>query len=184
MGKPSRENIMGLQIKLSGIKRHSLANGPGVRYVIFMQGCPHHCKGCQNPETWDPKAGQMEDTDCVVSDVIADKYLDGVTLSGGDPFFQGAALLDLARRLKEAKINLWAYSGWTFEELLRGDAGKEALEALSYIDVLVDGPFVQEKLSTECIYRGSTNQRLIDLKKSLAEKKAVEVDKKTLDFGL
>lgn len=170
-----------MKIKISGIERHSLVNGPGVRYVLFTQGCPHACKGCQNPETWDIQKGKLYDTSTVIADILSTKYLDGVTFSGGDPLFQPEAIYEIASALKEKNINIWCYTGYTYEELF--EKGNEARrKVLAKVDVLVDGPFVLSLLSKDCIFRGSTNQRLIDVPRSLREGKAVEVSK--LDFGL
>ena len=173
-----------MMVRLAGIKRHSLVNGPGVRYVVFFQGCPHACPGCQNPETWDPSKGNPVDVNALTKDILSDHYKDGVTLSGGDPLLQGEGLLELVKNLKAAGTNIWCYTGWTYEEVVNGKAGPYSKEALSYLDVLVDGPFVLKLLSRDCLFRGSTNQRLIDVPKSLALGRAVEVDSSSFDFGL
>lgn len=160
-----------MKFRIAGQKKHSFVDGPGCRYTLFFQGCRHHCKGCHNPETWNPAGGHEADTNDVLAEMLADKYIDGVTLSGGDPFAQPDALACLAGRLAEKGVNLWVYTGFTFEELL--EAGYS--EILCLIDVLVDGRF-EESARTQGqgpIWRGSDNQRLIDTKKSLAEKRVV-----------
>ena len=113
----------------------------------------------------------MED---LTEDLRATRYLDGVTLSGGDPFLQPEAAMAVADAGREMGLNIWAYTGWTFEALLDGAAGQKARELLGHLDVVVDGPFRRELLSKECLFRGSSNQRLIDVPASLAAGKAVE----------
>ena len=154
-------------VKIAGAKKHSSVNGPGVRYVLFMQGCSHHCPGCQNPETHDISKGVEMEVEEIVSDILATRYLDGLTLSGGDPLFQPEASFEIAKRVKEAGLDIWLYTGWTFEQIMDGKAGQKAKEVLSFIDVLVDGPYVESLRSEDVIWRGSTNQHLVDVKKSL-----------------
>lgn len=162
--------------RIAGRIRHSSVDGPGVRYVIFFQGCPHHCRGCQNPETWDPGGGTETDLKDILYDLEQTKYLDGVTFSGGDPLIHPLEVRCIADKAHSLGLSVWCYTGWTFEELLAGSAGKKALEALASIDVLVDGPFVQALLSKKCLYRGSSNQRLIDVPASLKEGRAIVKD--------
>ena len=166
-----RENT---RCRIAGTVRHSSVDGPGVRYVVFFQGCPHHCPGCQNPETWDPAGGEETAAEELAEEMRSTRYLDGITLSGGDPLLQPSAVIVMADAAHEKGLSVWCYTGWTFEALLKGVAGESALEALRHIDVLVDGPFVQDLLSKEHIYRGSSNQRLIDVPASLAAGAAVE----------
>lgn len=161
-------------VKIAGAKKHSSVNGPGVRYVLFMQGCSHHCPGCQNPETHDISEGVEMEVEEVVSDILATRYLDGLTLSGGDPLFQPEASFEIARRVKESGLDIWMYTGWTFEQIMDGKAGQKAKEVLSFIDVLVDGPYVEALRSEDVIWRGSTNQHLVDVKKSLEQGHRVE----------
>lgn len=168
--------------KIAGLVPHSSVNGPGVRYVVFFQGCPHHCKGCQNPDTWSPEGGKDIEIGSIIKEILDTKYIDGVTLSGGDPFYQPEALMEIAKACKEHGINVWCYTGWTYEEIYKGHVGNKAQEALSFVDVLVDGPFIIDLLSDTCIYRGSSNQRLVDVRKSSCEGKVMEVE--GLDFGL
>lgn len=163
-------------VKIAGAKKHSSVNGPGVRYVLFMQGCSHHCPGCQNPETHDISEGVEMSVDEVVSDILATRYLDGLTLSGGDPLFQPEASLEIAKRVKETGLDIWLYSGWTFEQIMDGKAGQTAKEVISFIDVLVDGPFVEALRSEDVIWRGSSNQHLIDVQKSLKNGYRVEYE--------
>ena len=163
-----------IRCRIAGTVRHSSVDGPGVRYVVFFQGCPHHCPGCQNPETWDPAGGEETTAEELAEEMRSTRYLDGITLSGGDPLLQPSAVIVIADAGHEKGLSVWSYTGWTFEALLQGAAGETALEALRHIDVLVDGPFVQDKLSGDHIYRGSSNQRLIDVQASLAAGAAIE----------
>ena len=153
-----------MKIVIAGAKKHSLVDGPGVRYTLFMQGCPHNCKGCHNPDTHDINKGKILDVKDVYNDIITTRYIDGVTISGGDPFFQPEALRELLKMLKEQGLSIWCYSGWRFEDLLLNE--KQA-KALKYVDVLVDGKFEEDKKSKECMFRGSTNQRIIDVQATL-----------------
>ena len=164
-----------LTARIAGTVRHSSVDGPGVRYVVFFQGCPHHCPGCQNPDTWDPGAGEEVAVDDLIDELSRTRFLDGITLSGGDPFVQPEAVMALADAAREKGLTVWAYTGWTWEALQNGAAGEAAKDALSHIDVLVDSPFVEELLRRECIYRGSSNQRLIDVPASLKAGEAVDV---------
>lgn len=155
-------------MKIAGILKHSYVDGPGVRFVIFTQGCPHHCKGCHNPDTWDPDGGMAISVEEIAGLVRSTKYLDGVTLSGGDPLFQAKECVELAKALKD--YNIWCYTGWTLDEINEGKAGEDAKELLKYIDVLVDGPFIEELKSDKCIYRGSSNQNVNYFKREMEEK--------------
>ncbi|MBQ8700106.1 MAG: anaerobic ribonucleoside-triphosphate reductase activating protein [Acidaminococcaceae bacterium] len=162
-------------VRISGSKKHSSVNGPGVRYVLFFQGCPHHCPGCQNPETHDPVGGTERNVADVIQEILQTKYLDGLTFSGGDPLLQPEAVIEIARAAKNAGLNIWLYTGWTFEQIQKGAAGEKAKEALTQLDVLVDGPFVEKLKTGNAIWRGSDNQRLIDVERSLAEGSVIEL---------
>lgn len=145
----------------------SIVDGPGLRFTVFTQGCPHHCPGCHNPNTHHPHGGQDVTVEELAKKLAANPLIDGLTLSGGDPFVQGedcAALAQIAHRMG---LNVWTYTGYTYEELLAmGQPGHLAL--LDETDVLVDGPFVLSLKSHTVKFRGSSNQRLIDVKKSRA----------------
>ena len=159
-------------LELSGIVSDSIVDGPGIRTAIFSQGCPHHCPGCHNPETWEFGCGTKIPVDAVVEIVRSNPLCRGVTFSGGEPFAQAAAFAKLALLLKEKGYEVASYSGFTFEELLNGSDDQKKL--LSSIDILIDGRFVLAQKSLEIAFRGSRNQRILDVKKSLAEGKAVE----------
>ena len=146
------------------IQPDSILDGSGIRTVIWFQGCLHNCEGCQNPETHDMNGGIVVDVDEIKMKLKNLKYQSGITLSGGDPFFQPEAALEIAKFAKSIGLNVWAYTGFTYEALL---SDKSRLDLLKNVDVLVDGKFMMDKKSLNCKFRGSTNQRLIDVKKSL-----------------
>ena len=161
-----------MRISLSGVTGDSIVDGPGLRLTIFTQGCLHHCPGCHNPQTHDPDGGSWADTEDILAAAAENPLLDGITLSGGDPFMQPVPCLALAEGAHKIGLNVWTYTGYTWEALLEeNDAEKLAL--LKETDVLVDGPFLLAERSLELRFCGSRNQRLIDVKKSLAEDKVV-----------
>ncbi len=162
-------------IRIAGIENDSIVDGPGFRLAVFTQGCPHHCPGCHNPETHPFDGGKEVDTDKIIRMMEDNPLLDGITLSGGDPFCQSKACAELSKAAKAMGLNVWAYSGWTFEELLKmSETNGDIMEFLKNTDVLIDGPFILAQRTLELRFRGSKNQRQIDVKKSLAEGKAVE----------
>lgn len=159
-------------VRLAGLVEESIVDGPGFRLAIFFQGCPHGCLGCHNPETHDALGGFEADTDDIVKKIEASKYIDGITLSGGEPLLQIEQATIFARAAKEKNLSVWLYTGFVFEEL----ADEESLELLKYVDVLVDGKFELGLKSLSLSFRGSSNQRLIDVRQSLASKKTVLLD--------
>ena len=158
-------------LDLSGIVGDSIVDGPGIRITFFCQGCPHHCEGCHNPETWDFGCGTRVPVEDLVEVVKANPLCRGVTFSGGEPFAQAEGFAKLAKLLKEKGYEVASYSGYTFEELLEGS--DEQKELLASIDILIDGPFVMAERSLEIAFRGSRNQRILDVPKSLAAGEAV-----------
>lgn len=160
-------------LRISGTVNDSIVDGKGIRFVIFTQGCPHHCPGCHNPQTHDFSGGHDCDINKIFEKIEANPLLDGVTFSGGEPFCQAKELLPLAKKIKNTPLNIWAYSGYTFDELL---LIPEAAELLNYIDVLVDGKFIQEQKTLDVPFRGSYNQRVIDVPKSLTSNQIVILD--------
>ena len=161
-----------MRISLSGVTGDSIVDGPGLRLTIFTQGCLHNCPGCHNPQTHDPNGGSRADTEDILAAAAENPLLDGITLSGGDPFMQPVPCLELAKGAHKIGLNVWTYTGYTWEALWEeNDADKLAL--LKECDVLVDGPFLLAERSLELRFCGSRNQRLIDVKKSLAEGKVV-----------
>ena len=163
-------------LDLSGIISDSIVDGPGIRTTVFSQGCPHHCKGCHNPETWAFGCGTQVPVEAIVDMVKSNPLCRGVTFSGGEPFAQAAGFAKLAALLKEKGYEVASYSGFTFEELLEGTEDQKKL--LENIDILIDGRFVLAEKSLELAFRGSRNQRILDIRKSLAEGRAVETTSK------
>ena len=154
-------------MKIYGLVQDSIVDGPGFRFVCFTQGCPHHCPDCHNPDSHDPCGGREITTDEVIAQMLSNPLTDGLTLSGGEPFLQAEDCLTLARAAHAHGLNVWAYSGWTFEAL--ADHGTTAQQALlREIDVLVDGLYLQEERSLTLNWRGSKNQRVIDVQATLA----------------
>ena len=160
-------------LNLSGIQNDSIVDGPGIRTTFFSQGCPHHCEGCHNPETWPFEGGTPMDTETMVAIVADNPLCRGVTFSGGEPFAQAEGFLELAKALKAKGYEVASYSGFTFEQLLNGTPAQKAL--LQAIDILIDGQFVLAEKSLEVPFRGSKNQRILDVPKSLETGSAVEV---------
>ena len=152
-------------IRVCGIEPESIVDGPGFRYVIFVQGCPHHCHGCHNPESWAFDAGCDMTTGEIFKEIMERPNLRGVTFSGGEPFEQVDALIELAKMIKDAGLTLMSYSGYTLEELeARHDPATD--ELLSMLDILVDGRYDESLRNLTLVYCGSENQRVIDMKKT------------------
>ena len=151
-------------IRIAGVVRESIVDGPGLRFAVFCQGCPHGCPECHNPDTHDFSGGYDCEISKIVEAVKANPLLDGVTFSGGEPFCQAGAFYSLAEALKGARadITLMAYSGYTYEEL-RDMNDCDVDNLLSVIDLLVDGRFIKEKKDLTLLFRGSANQRIIDM---------------------
>ena len=150
------------------LQSDSIVDGPGLRTVIWTQGCAHHCKGCQNPQTWDFEGGGLVPISMVLEAIDELEYQSGITFSGGDPMFQPEACNEIAEYCKKKGYNIWTYTGFTFEKILEMSKEKPIYrEFLSNIDVLVDGPFIQEQRDLSLLFRGSRNQRLIDVPKTL-----------------
>lgn len=173
------------------IKKYDIANGPGVRVSLFVSGCTHHCKGCFNSEAWDFNAGKPFTNDTIeeIVEAIKPDYIKGFTLLGGEPFEPAnqKALIPLLKRLREEKpsLSIWAFSGYLFDKQIMEIMAKKyewTTEFVNYLDVIVDGKFQEEEKDLSIIFRGSRNQRIIDVKKSLAEN-AVVLDPRN-DFRL
>lgn len=169
------------------IKRIDVANGPGVRVSLFVSGCTHHCKGCFNPETWDFNYGKLfteQDIETIMEYLKPD-YIKGLSLLGGEPFEYSnqQGLLPLLRRFKAAypEKNVWCYTGYDFEKDIRDNMmvkWSETRELIRYIDILVDGEFMEERKDLSLRFRGSDNQRIIDVPKSLQTDKVILWDQK------
>lgn len=159
---------MDTKLRLAGVIRESIVDGPGWRFVVFVQGCPHHCKNCQNPGTWDFDGGYETTVENIMKAVKEDKLLTGVTFSGGEPFTQAKELAVLARKVREAGLDVMSFSGYTYEELVNGATVDNGwFDLLSELSLLVDGKFIEEQKSLELKFRGSRNQRIIDVRESL-----------------
>lgn len=154
------------------IQSDSIVDGPGLRAVIWTQGCKHNCKGCHNPSTHSFDGGFLKDVEEIKKEIDKLTLIDGITLSGGDPLFQVKECLEIVLYAKKRKLNVWVYTGFTFEQLIKlKENKKEIKEFLENIDVLVDGKFEIENKKLSLNFRGSTNQRIINVKKSLKENK-------------
>ncbi len=146
-----------------------MVDGPGFRTSIYCSGCGHHCPGCHNPQSWNFDGGREMSTEEIMKIIEADPYAN-VTFSGGDPMYQAVGFAELAREIhKRTNKDIWCYTGFTFESLINHDQR----ELLEQIDVLVDGPFIEKLRNTDLLFRGSSNQRLIDVQSSLYECKIV-----------
>ena len=169
---------MKIRLAVNEIQRDSIVDGEGIRSVIWTQGCPHHCPGCHNPETHSFQKGFIVDVDDVKEKIKQLEGQDGITFSGGDPMEQADACAEIARFCKKINLNVWCYTGYTFEELLKkAECISSIKDFLNNIDVLVDGKFVLSQKSYDVAFRGSKNQRLIDVKKSLESNTVVEIKK-------
>lgn len=155
-------------IRIAGVSGESMVDGPGLRYVIFAQGCPHHCRGCHNPETWDPAGGREITFKEILDSIRSNPLLQGVTLTGGDPFLQAGPLGELARLVKEMGKDVITYTGYTWEQVMEMAGGDEGVKILLYnSDILVDGPYIDDQRDLKLVFRGSANQRVIDVGASL-----------------
>ena len=155
------------KIRLFGVANDSIVDGPGLRYAVYTQGCSHKCKGCQNPESWPFEGGTVTTVGALIDDIAQKELIHDVTLSGGDPFCQAGPVCALARELKKRDYGIWAYSGYTFEQLQElSETDEDIKELLNLIDVLVDGRFVEDLKSLDLKWKGSSNQRVIDMKKT------------------
>lgn len=151
-------------LRISGIVPESIVDGPGFRYVIFTQGCPHHCPGCHNPQTHDFDAGTWADGEAILREIRENTLLAGVTFSGGEPFCQAAPLAELAREVHKMGKNVFVYTGYVYEKLLEKAKTDDGIAALlKETDTLVDGPYIEALRDLELRFRGSSNQRIIEL---------------------
>lgn len=162
-----------MKIRLAGIISDSIVDGTGLRMTVFVQGCTHNCPGCHNPQTHALDGGYTADTDDILASAEKDPLLEGLTFSGGEPFLQPEPLADLAKKARAKGYNIFCYTGFLYEQLL-ADSAKRAL--LEQVDYLIDGPFVLEQKSLMLTFRGSANQRIINVQKSLAQGRIVTED--------
>lgn len=153
---------MGL-IRISGIEPESIVDGEGIRYVIFTQGCPHYCPGCHNPQTHSFYGGKLVSIEDILDDISKRKdCIDGITLSGGEPFCQIYQCALIAEKAHDMGLSVWCYTGYLFEDLYR-----QGIDLLKHIDILVDGPYIESEKSLDLYFKGSANQRVIDVPESL-----------------
>ncbi len=165
---------MNTTIRIAGIINESIVDGPGIRLVVFAQGCPHRCQGCHNPQTHPFEGGQLVTIDDILEMVKKNPLLDGVTFSGGEPFSQAKAFARLGHRLKELGMNIMTYTGYSYEYLLEeSNLSNGWKELLDVSDILVDGRFEIEKKNLLLPFRGSENQRIIDMKKTREQQRIV-----------
>lgn len=149
-------------IRLNGLMEESIVDGPGLRYVLFTQGCPHHCSGCHNPDTHDPLAGYDKSISEIIAQFEENPLLTGMTFSGGEPFLQPRPLIALAQAVHAAQKDIVTYTGFTFEQLVAmAEQNEDTAALLEASDVLIDGPYMDKLRSLELRFRGSGNQRIL-----------------------
>ncbi len=159
-----------MDLRIIDIIEDTTVDGPGFRTSIYCSGCAHKCPGCHNPQSWDINAGKLMKVDDILKVILADPFAD-VTFSGGDPMYQAEGFYELAQAIKlHSNKNIWCYTGFTFESLIRQPRTRALLQ---YVDVLVDGPYVESLRDEDLLYCGSSNQRLIDVHASLEQNKVV-----------
>jgi len=169
-------------LRLAGVVRESIVDGPGIRFTVFAQGCPHHCKGCHNEGTLDFDGGLITEIANILCEIDKNPLLSGVTFSGGEPFCQAAGFCVLARQIKERGLHIVTFSGYTYEELMElvgkpGPDGEAVRELMDLTDMLIDGRFELALRDLTLCFRGSQNQRLIDMNKTRETGKIVLDDK-------
>ncbi|MDD3590416.1 MAG: anaerobic ribonucleoside-triphosphate reductase activating protein [Thermoguttaceae bacterium] len=163
-----------MKLRIAGCVSDSIVDGPGIRYALFTQGCPRRCEGCHNPQTHDPLGGVETTIAQILQEIDSNPLLDGVTFSGGEPFLQAPPLTFLARECQSRGLNVVVYTGYSWEELQSAN-NDDWTALLGEIDVLVDGPFVQELHDWKLKFMGSSNQRVIDVRSSLVQHRLVQL---------
>ncbi|WP_297633753.1 anaerobic ribonucleoside-triphosphate reductase activating protein [uncultured Clostridium sp.] len=168
---------MGKKIRLAGIAYESLVNGPGMRRVFFSQGCKHKCRGCFNPDTHSFSSGEEMDMDELIEDVLDNPILKGVTFSGGDPIERAEEFSYMAKKFKENGLSVWSFTGYTMEYLLEHlEEMKGVKELFENLDVLIDGKFEKDLMEEGLKFKGSSNQRTIDVRETLKQNKIILVE--------
>ncbi|MGB7605600.1 MAG: anaerobic ribonucleoside-triphosphate reductase activating protein [Lutisporaceae bacterium] len=156
------------KIRLSGITKESIVDGLGFRYVAFAQGCLHNCKGCHNPSTHSFEGGKLVDIDNILHEIKKNPMLDGITCSGGECFEKAEQFAHIAKEVKSLGLSVWAYTGYTLEEILKAKDERSGWnDFIKYIDVLVDGRYQEDKKDLSLCFRGSSNQRIIDMQRTI-----------------
>ena len=163
-----------MKVQIASLINDSIVDGPGLRYAIYVQGCHHRCKGCHNPQTQPFDGGTEMDTEAIWSEIEENPLLSGITFSGGDPVCQPLPLAEIAEKARKNGLSVWCYTGDVFEDIIKKN-DDDVMALLRNVDVLVDGPFVLERRTLELPFRGSTNQRLIDVQASLESKQVKEI---------
>lgn len=164
-----------MELRIAGSVRESVVDGPGLRFVIFAQGCRHGCNGCHNPGAWDPSGGALVKAEDLLEQIRNTRLIKGVTFSGGEPFLQAEQMAWLGREVKKLGLDVITFTGHTWEALLSlAEADKAVAELLQASDYIVDGPFILEERDLEIPFRGSRNQRFIDAVQSRLEGKVIE----------
>ena len=164
-----------MQIRLAGIVKESVVDGPGIRMVVFVQGCPHHCPGCHNENTQDLTGGYLSTVDEVIAQLPSNPLVTGLTFSGGEPFLQARALAEIGVAAKRRGFSIFTYTGFVFEQLMgQAETDPDIAALMAVTDVLVDGPFILEQRDIGLAFRGSANQRLLDLPASILQGQPVE----------
>jgi len=158
-------------IMLAGLTKESTVDGPGIRIALYLQGCPHHCSGCHNPETWNIDNGvskTVNETLKLITDNLTPLH-QGITISGGEPFMQPAALLALVQGIRERfhQLNIWCYTGYLYDDLIQSPI-------LPYLDILVDGPYQESERELDLRFKGSRNQRIINVQASISQGQIIE----------
>lgn len=158
-----------MEIRIAGIEEESIVDGPGIRFTLFTQGCYHNCKGCHNPETHDVNSGYLTTINDIYNSILSNPLLRGVTLSGGEPFLQAEALVELTNMIRSnTKLDVMCYTGYTYEKLQDiSTTDKHVSKLLKNIDILVDGPYQEMNRDLNLKFRGSTNQRILYLKEGV-----------------
>ncbi|MGB9791002.1 MAG: anaerobic ribonucleoside-triphosphate reductase activating protein [Thermacetogeniaceae bacterium] len=164
-----------MRLRIAGYIQESVVDGPGIRFVIFTQGCPHRCDGCHNPETWDFHGGREVEVEEILELIKKSRLIKGVTFSGGEPFVQPAPLAFLGRQIKEMGLDIVTYTGYSFEELVKKSLyDKDVRSLLEVSDLIIDGRFIKEERDLSLPFRGSRNQRIIKVADSLAAGSVIE----------
>jgi anaerobic ribonucleoside-triphosphate reductase activating protein len=164
-----------ITVRVAGLIHDSIVDGPGLRFVVFAQGCEMHCEGCHNPEVWSKDGGTEIPVGEIIREMLGNPLTDGLTLSGGEPFLQVGECSKIASAAREKGLDVWVYTGYSFEELFaRAGSEQGVMELLNFTDVLIDKPFVLAERTLSLKWRGSRNQRILDVPKSIAAGQAVE----------
>ena len=164
-------------MRIAGIVQDSIVDGQGLRFVVFVQGCNFGCEGCHNPDSLDPSGGKEISTSKIIALMLKNPLTDGLTLSGGEPFLQVEECIEIAKAAQSNGLNVWIFTGYTFEELIvNSQRDNKIIELLELTDILVDGPYLMSERTLSLKWRGSKNQRIIDVKKSLKNGGIEEID--------